>query len=51
VAHPLNPPYFIPLEEIARQCAQLVPLENLEERRATRDKFLTQLARLKKQFE
>ncbi|XP_043947874.1 lambda-crystallin [Drosophila biarmipes] len=39
------------LAEIARQCEQLVPLENLAERRATRDEFLTQLARLKKQFE
>ncbi|KAH8306003.1 hypothetical protein KR018_010284, partial [Drosophila ironensis] len=39
------------LEEIARQCEELVPLDNLAKRRATRDAFLTQLARLKKQFE
>ncbi|KAH8291496.1 hypothetical protein KR054_012218, partial [Drosophila jambulina] len=41
----------VTLEEIARQCEELVPLEALEARRATRDEFLTQLAKLKKQFE
>ncbi|EDW32065.1 GL11451 [Drosophila persimilis] len=39
------------LAEIARQCEELVPLETLGQRRATRDAFLTQLAKLKKQFE
>ncbi|KAH8254706.1 hypothetical protein KR032_011780, partial [Drosophila birchii] len=41
----------VTLAEIARQCEELVPLEGLEARRATRDEFLTQLAKLKKQFE
>ncbi|KAH8401909.1 hypothetical protein KR009_008660, partial [Drosophila setifemur] len=39
------------LAAIARQCEELVPLDGLDERRATRDEFLTQLAKLKKQFE
>lgn len=39
------------LAEIARQCEQLVSLEKLDERRAVRDEFLIQLAKLKKQFE
>ncbi|XP_034651676.1 lambda-crystallin homolog [Drosophila subobscura] len=39
------------LAEIARQCEELVPLAELDQRRATRDAFLIHLARLKKQFE
>ncbi|SPP75273.1 lambda-crystallin homolog [Drosophila guanche] len=39
------------LAEIARQCEELVPLEQLDQRRATRDAFLIHLAKLKKQFE
>ncbi|XP_017868883.1 PREDICTED: lambda-crystallin homolog [Drosophila arizonae] len=38
------------LEEIARQCEELVPLEALPARRAARDEFLTRLAELKRQF-
>ncbi|KAH8233466.1 hypothetical protein KR026_008622 [Drosophila bipectinata] len=41
----------VTLAEIARQCEELVPIETLGERRAVRDEFLTQLAKLKKQFE
>lgn len=41
----------VTLAEIARQCEELVPIERLGERRAVRDEFLTQLAKLKKQFE
>ncbi|XP_022225794.2 lambda-crystallin homolog [Drosophila obscura] len=39
------------LAEIARQCEELVPLEELDQRRATRDAFLIHLAKLKKRFE
>ncbi|XP_034478331.1 lambda-crystallin homolog [Drosophila innubila] len=38
------------LAEIARQCEELVPLEALPQRRATRDEFLTRLSTLKRQF-
>ncbi|KAM8711118.1 hypothetical protein ACLKA7_000279 [Drosophila subpalustris] len=38
------------LAEIARQCEQIVPLEALPQRRATRDEFLTRLSALKRQF-
>ncbi|XP_017090890.2 lambda-crystallin [Drosophila bipectinata] len=41
----------VTLAEIARQCEEQVPIETLGERRAVRDEFLTQLAKLKKQFE
>ncbi|XP_062134136.1 lambda-crystallin homolog [Drosophila sulfurigaster albostrigata] len=38
------------LAEIARQCEELVPLEKLQQRRATRDEFLTRLSTLKRQL-
>lgn len=38
------------LDEIARQCEQLVPLQALEQRRAARDEFLTRLSTLKRQL-
>ncbi|ALC41755.1 CG9914 [Drosophila busckii] len=37
------------LADIARQCEQLTPLAELEQRRAARDEFLTRLAALKRQ--
>ncbi|EDW73752.1 uncharacterized protein Dwil_GK19629 [Drosophila willistoni] len=39
------------LDDIAQQCEKIVPLDKLSARRATRDAFLTELAKLKKQFE
>ncbi|KAH8299528.1 hypothetical protein KR044_002364 [Drosophila immigrans] len=38
------------LAEIARQCEKLVPLAALQQRRATRDEFLTRLSTLKRQL-
>lgn len=38
------------LDEIARQCEQLVPLQALEQRRAAREEFLTRLSTLKRQL-
>ncbi|XP_030387806.1 lambda-crystallin homolog [Scaptodrosophila lebanonensis] len=39
------------LAKIAQQCEEIVPLQGLPQRRATRDAFLTKLAALKRQFE